>query len=291
MTLAKTGHVSVDGARLGYRVEGEGRVVLIPGSHLLSPRTFSSRFRSTHSCVFADHRAFVPGANAPSGRPFGLAEAVEDVEAVRRHLSVDRVVVVGHSMFGHLALAYAVAYPDVVDGVVLIGSGPRASGIEAAVEAHWESEASDDRKRAWKVDRERVARELEIGEWSSRDRLVHEMLSADRARRSFDLDRDETPLWAGIDLEMAMFGSYLEHGAGAYDLTSEPKIDSPVLVATGRFDFVVPPVLWDGAASERLLRATFVTFEFSGHTPQSEEPDAFDASFEAWLNTVGLGDR
>jgi len=288
MTLAKAGHVSVDGARLGYRVEGEGRAVLIPGSHLLSPRTFSKRFRATHRCVFADHRAFVPGAAAPSGRPFGLAEAVEDVEAVRRHLSLDRIVLAGHSMFGHLALAYAVAYPDVVDGVVLIGIGPRASGVEAAVEAHWESEASDDRKRAWRDDRERVARELEIGEWSSRDRLLHEMLSADRARRSFDLDRDETAFWAGVDLEMAMFGSYLEHGAGAYDLTSGPKIETPVLVAAGRFDFVAPPVLWDDAAVERLRQATFVTFGFSGHTPQSEEPDAFDATFDDWLSRVGL---
>ena len=130
-----------------------------------------------------------------------MAEAVEDVEAVRRYLSPDRVVVAGHPMFGHLALAYAVACPQVVDGVVLIGVGPRASGIEAAVEADWGSGASDDRKLDWKDDRERVAREL---------------------------------------------------------LSTEPNIDTPVLVATGRFDFVAPPVLWH-ATAERLRRATFVT--------------------------------
>ena len=52
-----------------------------------------------------------------------LQTVVEDLEALRQHLKQDRLVLLGHSWGGMLAMAYAVAHPERVDRLILIGSG------------------------------------------------------------------------------------------------------------------------------------------------------------------------
>ena len=52
-----------------------------------------------------------------------LQTAIEDLEALRLHLQQDRLLLLGHSWGGMLAMAYAVAHPDHVDRLILIGSG------------------------------------------------------------------------------------------------------------------------------------------------------------------------
>ena len=44
-----------------------------------------------------------------------LQTVVEDLEALRQHLKQDRLVLIGHSWGGMLAMAYAVAHPERVD--------------------------------------------------------------------------------------------------------------------------------------------------------------------------------
>ncbi|MEZ4587680.1 MAG: hypothetical protein R2909_14905 [Gemmatimonadales bacterium] len=55
-------------------------------------------------------------------------------------------------------------------------------------------------------------------------------------------------------------------------------------MALGRFDFVVPPTLWDDQRSRS--SASAAVFERSGHTPQLEEPAGFDGRLAEWLATL-----
>jgi len=48
---------------------------------------------------------------------------VEDLEVLRKHLKLNKMIVAGHSWGGMLALAYAAKYPENVDRLVLLGSG------------------------------------------------------------------------------------------------------------------------------------------------------------------------
>jgi len=50
----------------------------------------------------------------------GLAQAVADIERVRRILGVEKVVVLGHSWGGFLASLYAAEFPEHVEGLVLV---------------------------------------------------------------------------------------------------------------------------------------------------------------------------
>jgi proline iminopeptidase len=54
--------------------------------------------------------------------PYSVAQSVADLDAVRRHLGVERVAVLGHSWGAQLALRYALDYPGRVSRLVY-GSG------------------------------------------------------------------------------------------------------------------------------------------------------------------------
>jgi proline iminopeptidase len=48
---------------------------------------------------------------------------VDDIEAVRVSLNVERLIILGHSWGGMLAMAYAAAHPDHVRSLILVDSG------------------------------------------------------------------------------------------------------------------------------------------------------------------------
>jgi pimeloyl-ACP methyl ester carboxylesterase len=75
---------------------------------------FSRSFR----VVRYDHRGF--GKTRPTHTPFMLHE---DLLSVMRHLGIARAILVGCSMGGTTAVDFALAYPDMVDALVLSGSG------------------------------------------------------------------------------------------------------------------------------------------------------------------------
>src|SRR5215470_12174141 len=59
---------------------------------------------------------------------------VDDVEALRAHLGLDRIDLLGHSAGGTLAILYAVQHPERVGRLVLVTPSPRVVGVEVADE-------------------------------------------------------------------------------------------------------------------------------------------------------------
>lgn len=55
---------------------------------------------------------------------FTFDNYLDDLEAIRQSLGIGSFHLLGHSWGGLLALKYAVAYPDKVDSLILIGSAP-----------------------------------------------------------------------------------------------------------------------------------------------------------------------
>lgn len=60
------------------------------------------------------------------GYVHSMDEMAEVVKALTDHLKLRKVVLVGHSMGGYVALAMAEKYPDLIKGVVLLNSSARA---------------------------------------------------------------------------------------------------------------------------------------------------------------------
>lgn len=131
----REGFVEGAGARIFFKTTGRGVPLLL-----------------LHGGPGADHSDFLPALNPlgkrcrlvliderGSGRSERLADPagytlkrmVMDLECVRKHLQIDRWVVLGHSFGGILAQAYAVRHPKRLLGLVLAGAGSSAQCVDA----------------------------------------------------------------------------------------------------------------------------------------------------------------
>jgi len=70
--------------------------------------------------------------------------------------------------------------------------------------------------------------------------------------------------------------------AGWNVLVGAESLRTPILIAHGQRDYVVPWVLWSDVVKE-LPTATLHVFEKSRHQPCFEEPAAFAEAVAAWM--------
>ncbi len=121
---AKSKFVNVEGANLHFVIKGAGRpVVLLHGN----PGSCQDWSRLYGPLAAARYQAFAfdrPG-HGHSDRPSHNGDVTVEVQArmlcaALDELRVERPILVGHSWGGALALAYALAYPRDVSGLVLL---------------------------------------------------------------------------------------------------------------------------------------------------------------------------
>lgn len=268
---------------LAWRMDGEGAgpPLLVIGSAVYYPRTFSEPLRRQRRMVFVDHRGFGRPAAEYGPDDYSLDRVIEDVEALRRHLDLGRVVVVGHSGHGYMALEYAKRHAEHVAGAVVVATGPSHSpDLVQLTEQRWAEAVCPARKARFDADMSLLPDEIA----AAPDQRFVTFCVRMGARSWFDWDFDAAPLWAGVTANMPVIDHLwgeafrdIDVGAGLADMTV------PVLLALGRFDYLVAPVeAW--APYRPLFRdLTLRVFDRSGHTPQVEEPEAFDAELLKWL--------
>ena len=215
-----------------------------------------------------------------------LDDVIEDIERVRATLGIDKIVVMGHSMFGPVPLEYALKYPEHTLGSILTGALPLTTteALQAADE-YWASSASEDRK---------AIREANHAELAQRDRsmaspsdLFLDQYEADVPLRFFDPEFDFTSFRLGLTTSVNM--DFLNHFWGVlmreFDHTGDyGAIRTPVLVISGRYDFGAPYFLWEDLEGV-MPDFRFHLFEDAGHNPMLEIPQEFDRVVVEWIES------
>lgn len=279
------GSVRVDGGVLRYVCEGAGVPALVIGSAVYYPRVFSPRLREYLRLIFADTRHFATGGWASGSGELSLRTYLDDVERIRASLELDRVVLIGHSHHGSLAVEYAKRHPERVSHIVLIGSPPvDVPSTMTAAEMYWQQHASRQRKAALQDNLAAVRAEEEKG--LTPEQAYVRRYVAEGPRYWYDLNYNASKLWDGVPLNMDVINVFRTFFAEGYEMRCNPdQLTAPVLVAVGRYDYAVPPTLWT-ARQTALPNLSLRLFEYSGHTPQLEEPHAFDEVLLDWLGRL-----
>lgn len=223
--------------------------------------------------VYFDHRG--QGRSARGSREtYTLENNVEDMEALRQHLGLDQIVVIGVSYGGMVALAYACRYPQHVSHLIAVVTTASHRFLDRARELVAERGTPE---------QQAVCEALWAGTFASEEEL----------RRYFDVmgplyslthnpvkakERRERGIVAADAINEG-FGGFLR----TYDVTAQlGRITCPTLVIAGRHDWICPPEF-----SEELARAIphadLRIFERSGHSVAADEPQAFLDTIRGFL--------
>lgn len=97
--------------------------------------------------VYVDHRGQGRSARGPADT-YTLDNNVEDLEALRDYLGLERISVLGASYGGMVAMSYAVAYPDRVSNLIALVTAPDYRFIHRAEEILKERGSKEQRRAA-----------------------------------------------------------------------------------------------------------------------------------------------
>ncbi len=129
----------VNGITVDYEISGSGRLIAFGHSLGMSGKIFEPirPVLENHGQVLTwDARGH--GNSEKPATNWTVEDLAADLRALIEHLGEDRAVVAGLSMGGNTAVAYAVAYPETLDGLILADT--TAWYGEGAPEA-WEKRA------------------------------------------------------------------------------------------------------------------------------------------------------
>lgn len=263
-------YFDIDG--VGLQLEGPKQVerptaFLIhggPGVDHTSGKARYGRLREKMQLVYFDHRG-----QGRSGRgdpaKYTLDENVEDMEALRRHLGLERIVTLGTSYGGMVAMAHAARYPASVSHLILVATAAHGGFIAAAA----------------KIVRERgTAEQIEQFE----DVRAGRIDTAGKMRRYFEVmgslyTRSHDPGLSAAALEQAILAPQaLNRALGPegfltrFDLRPElGKIRAPTLILTGRHDWICPPE-FSLEMHALIANSDLRIFEESAHSIAGDEP-------------------
>lgn len=273
--------IHAGGTALEFITEGEGQALLVAGSSVYYPRTFSGTLKASCEIICADLPHFVPPGPDFTPESVSFDFYAECIDAVRAAAGRERVVVAGHSHHGNVALEYARRYPGHVSHVVMTGSPPVdiARTVQGARQ-YWEAHASEERRRVLRERRDSVDREY-LASLAPEAAFVHQYVT-DAPLYWHDPRYDAAWLWEDMRFSMDVVRAFRDLYQ-AYDIRHHPlPPEIPLLVVMGESDYAVPHTLWEDVLPD-LGNVTFRLLENAGHTPQLENAPAFDRALLDWL--------
>jgi proline iminopeptidase len=280
--------VTLNGVDIHYRAIGDGPVLFLvsPGWGVASgylQRAFSSLAKHL-SLVFIDTRG-----SGLSGRPaeptrMRSVDMANDLEALRMHLGLSEISILGHSNSGAIALAYAARYTDRVSKLVLIDSQVLGLSADADTQRILQNRATDPRfKEATRIVSTFFAGQMNPATSDeSLEAFIAQVLPLflHSPEKSLPLAQEQL---SGPISSYAFVSQYAADAAFPIDQTqSLGAIRAKVLIMVGRHDYICPVALSE-RLHEGIPESQLVIFEKSGHLPWLEEPNAFFAELERFL--------
>lgn len=231
--------------------------------------------------VFWDHRGQGRSARGDIAK-YTLDENVEDLEALRIHLGVDRIVSVGTSYGGMVAMAHAARYPHSVAKLLLIVTASH-SGFNKRAQEILAQKGTQEQKE--------IAGQLWTGELNSQEamreffRTTWSLYSTtfDESKRAKNEDALARCILSPEALNRAFApGGFLQ----SYDLRPELKnISAPTLILAGRHDWICAPEFSEEIHA-LISGSRLKIFEKSSHSLRGDEPEEFFATVREFITGV-----
>jgi proline iminopeptidase len=118
--------ITVNGAKLWCETEGSGEPILLipmgPGRSHDYFHPYFSVLAEKHEIIYFDPFGRGKSDRARSVGDYSFERDVEDIEGLRQALRIEKLIIVGHSYGGMVAIAYALKHPSSVQKLVLLNT-------------------------------------------------------------------------------------------------------------------------------------------------------------------------
>jgi proline iminopeptidase len=270
-----------EGLTLSYERRGSGPLLVChpggPGGSAAEFRDFAGLDDTFELLLFSPRGSH----GSDPADDYSLHSYVGDLEALRSHLGVEQLDLLGFSHGGIVAIAYAAAHGARIRRLVLADT-LAVWGEEA--EAAMREAIEKRRGEPWFADAAKAIEEEQAGEFSS----VEELIANGVQQAPLYFHRWDGNEQAGRELFSDFAHSEPLHHFNTmefptFDLRAELRtIEAPTLVVVGDDDMIAGPVC-AAAMVRELPDARLVTIRDSGHFPYIEQPEAFRAALTDFL--------
>ena len=198
----------------------------------------------------------------------GIMQDAKDIESLRKTLNVDYIDLLGHSYGGHVALLYALNYPDNVRNLVLCGApfGETDEEIDRRIEAHPISKKMKRTKSSEKS--KRLYYQFYYHKPLSKENIYYNNL----VYVSYKIQKNQWMLQA------------YENDPFNVDLAKKVSdLHKPLLIIVGKYDPITRIEAIENTIAG-VMDSRLVVCEESGHEPFVDEPVKFSRFVNNFLD-------
>jgi pimeloyl-ACP methyl ester carboxylesterase len=263
-------NVDLDGLNISYRDSGgEGTPVVLVHGFPFDFRLWDPQFEalgSKYRLIAPDLRGFGHSSPPPGGEDFSMEAFAADIARLLDRLRIEEVIFGGLSMGGYVTFEFLRQNPHRTVGLILADTRSDADSPEVRAKR----EAQQDQIAA-------------LGGASLVDGMVAALLSEET--------RSERPEVAAqlrtvMEQDDRAWTGGLEAMKNRPDSTDELSgLSAPTLILVGENDSLAPPDV-ARAMQERIPQSRVVVIEGAGHVSNLEQPAAFNAALETFLDEL-----
>ncbi|MBF2640162.1 2-succinyl-6-hydroxy-2,4-cyclohexadiene-1-carboxylate synthase [Listeria welshimeri] len=203
---------------------------------------------------------------------YSIERIVDDLVTILQELKIMQCFVLGYSMGGRVATAFASAHPEMVRGLFLVSSSPGLAQKDLQ-----ESRVQADNRLADMLESEGIRSFVDY--WEKLALFASQKVLSDELKKRIRLERlAQNPNGLAMSLRGMGTGkqpSYWNHLA---DFTF------PVLLMTGSLDEKFEKIAQE--MQQLLPNSTHVTVQNAGHAVYLEQPNIFLSQLTNWLEVI-----
>jgi len=280
--------IATEGAKLFCRIMGKGApVIVIHGGPGLSQEYLlpqMAHLAEHNLIVFYDQRGCGLSTGTLISEQINVKTYIEDIDAIRKSLGVEKISLLGHSWGGILGMQYAISHPKSVDKLILLSTMPASSEDLALFIAEWTQRTAPYREELHTIeaselylagDPQTVAKQLEI--------VFQTYMYRPEDVRKLSLRRSQKAALNGFKVYEIFLNEVFMKPFNLFNDLS--KLQCPTLIIHGDTDPI--PLTTAEHINKAIPHSRLSVIEHCGHFPYVEQPTELFEAIQNFLSPVG----